>query len=297
MGTTSIGRLESKIPKSCPSGTGRWTCTIEDGSHHQDEELAEEALGPVVGHVDQESHIGSGGDSSSDLKLGVNNSATMSTPTTTTSTTKENISISTRGHRRRASNEKSSGGNSGSSADERSSKSGGKNGKKKAASFGTHQERGGLVNLAAMDAPVAAREDGTRKEDGEKNDKARTNSIATMTDSPAKVILSTSTSSKVSDREQRSRRRQALSYDEIAYQQYFSEPHATLSATADTAASTKRSHGSSSYVGSDSHPPNKKVKMDGINPREGEVLKVKLLTGTLFLYRGPHRRVAFVPKY
>jgi hypothetical protein len=137
-----------------------------------------------------------------------------------------------------------------------------------------------------------------------KNDNAKI-VVATAGD-PTSSTSSPCSTSKVSDREQRSRRRQELSHDEIVHQQqYYADSYdvplaGTISAAASSnSTSNKRSdtgrHGGIGIPGSS--PKTKKSKLGDTNSKDGEVLSVKLLTGTLFLYRGAHRRAEFVPKY
>ena len=52
--------------------------------------------------------------------------------------------------------------------------------------------------------------------------------------------------------------------------------------------------GKAGSIGNLKNNNNKKFKTS--RGGDGEVLKVKLLTGTLFLYRGVHRHVEFIPR-
>jgi hypothetical protein len=113
------------------------------------------------------------------------------------------------------------------------------------------------------------------------------NEAATTSDLPTNIISPPSISSKVSNREQRSRHRQKfLGHDKISHFILFFERH-LLSADATAVcigiASTK---GSCDLVGSDPAlpPKKKKVKMYVIISRIG-VLRIDFLTGTLFLHR------------
>jgi hypothetical protein len=112
-------------------------------------------------------------------------------------------------------------------------------------------------------------------------------------DKPSASMATLGVSSKVSDREQRSRRRQALGQEE-AFQAIETSTSTTATATVTTAnnnARAKRPLPPSKGAASN-NAKNKKGKTGG----DGEVLKVKLLTGTLFLYRGVHRHVEFIPR-
>jgi hypothetical protein len=81
----------------------------------------------------------------------------------------------------------------------------------------------------------------------------------------------------VSDREQRSRRRQAIIEED------------TPTTTATTTTNTKRPRPPTAAA-----PPSKKVKTE----TDEEVIKVPMLTGTLYLYRrGLRRRAEFIRKY
>jgi hypothetical protein len=81
----------------------------------------------------------------------------------------------------------------------------------------------------------------------------------------------------ISDREQRSRRRQAIIEED------------TPTTTATTTTSTKRPRPPTAAT-----PPSKKVKTE----TGEEVIKVPMLTGTLYLYRrGLRRRAEFIRKY
>jgi hypothetical protein len=82
----------------------------------------------------------------------------------------------------------------------------------------------------------------------------------TMSDSSTLLSDAAKAAAGISSREQRSNRRQAAIMEEVALQ-----------------------------------PPTKKKKVTG--KYEEEVVKIKMLTGTLYLYRGLHRRAEFIRKY
>ena len=86
---------------------------------------------------------------------------------------------------------------------------------------------------------------------------------------------------KVSAREARSRRRQAA-IDEFGVQLH------QLGATGTTANGGKRK------IGGNGGRANNKKQRGGRDGGDQECLKIKLLTGTLYLYRGKHRRAEFV---
>jgi hypothetical protein len=96
---------------------------------------------------------------------------------------------------------------------------------------------------------------------------------------------------KVSDREQRSRRRQAMSQEEAFL--------ASLEASNDQKLNSnyKRLFAGGVNKNPSGALKNKKFKSGGVGCKVGgDVLKVKLLTGTLFLSKGIHRHVEFIPR-
>lgn len=92
------------------------------------------------------------------------------------------------------------------------------------------------------------------------------------TDASSPIDSGKNASSKVSDREQRSRRRHQGDAD-------------------DAPSTTLLKHDHVRPVAPVLHP-SKKIKTKGGE----EVVKIPMLTGTLYLYRGAKRRVAFIPK-
>ena len=116
-----------------------------------------------------------------------------------------------------------------------------------------------------------------------------------------------SISPKITNRERRSRRRQALSHDEISEQTPIPTAVRTISPTV-TIGSTSSvnkhpiSQNSATKARSNDTSRNKKATKMGLSNSsqaggKNEVLKVQLLTGTLYLHRGAKRHVEFIPKY
>ena len=97
-------------------------------------------------------------------------------------------------------------------------------------------------------------------------------SNAADTDASSPIDSGKNASSKVSDREQRSRRRHQSDADDA--------PSTTLLKNDPARSLAPVFH------------PSKKIKTKGGE----EVVKIPMLTGTLYLYRGAKRRVAFIPK-
>jgi hypothetical protein len=92
------------------------------------------------------------------------------------------------------------------------------------------------------------------------------------TDASSPIDSGKHNSSKVSDREQRSRRRHQSDADDAPSSTLLKQDHVRPAAPL--------------------FHPSKKIKTKGGE----EVVKIPMLTGTLYLYRGPKRRVAFIPK-
>mmetsp|Transcript_24837 Transcript_24837/g.36751 ORF Transcript_24837/g.36751 Transcript_24837/m.36751 type:complete len:236 (-) Transcript_24837:80-787(-) len=118
--------------------------------------------------------------------------------------------------------------------------------------------------------------------EGEDEKKRKNKSVSfSDTGTPAQSDDSSSSAKKASAREQRSLRRQAKIDEEVV----FTVP------IGGSRSSKRRLPSSRSGSGGNINSSNKRVK--GENGNE-EVVKVKLLTGTLYLYRGLHRRAEFI---
>ncbi|KAL3910251.1 MAG: hypothetical protein SGARI_002216, partial [Bacillariaceae sp.] len=241
--TTVIGRLVSKTSEP---PNPRWLVAYDN---YDDEDVAEERLGRVVGRLEEDpSYAGEDAGGSPETEIPEDDPATM-----------EDIAVMEGpGTRRKRSSSQtgsttgkiSPGGSNGngSSAEENTTiKSVDNNKKKKKGVTFTSRSR------SNSEVSVSAKEDAA-------------SGLASMA---------------ASDREQRSRRRQAQTHEE-ALQAFETSGNKRPLANPNN---NKSSSGGGSK--------NKKSKPV---PRDGEVLKVKLLTGTLFLYKGANRHVEFIPK-
>mmetsp|Transcript_7913 Transcript_7913/g.9061 ORF Transcript_7913/g.9061 Transcript_7913/m.9061 type:complete len:230 (-) Transcript_7913:141-830(-) len=115
-------------------------------------------------------------------------------------------------------------------------------------------------------------------EEGECEKKKKSKSVAfSDAGTPAQSDDSSTDPKKSSAREQRSRRRQAKIDDVVV-----SVPNGSSQICKRRLPSSSRA-----TTGKNSNSITKKTK-------DGEVVKVKLLTGTLYLYRGLHRRAEFI---
>jgi len=257
--TNLVGRLAYKIMEQ-PSV--RWLVAFDE-KNRKDEEIAEEALGPVIGCVTPIIKTSIDSATKNDDVIGNN--------LTTTSISKD-TTITTRSLRKKSCSVSS---NSSSSAEESTTKIG-INKKKKE---DKHQPSGrSVIEKQPMNSAV------------QKESIPITGIL--------KAILTPSHKPKVTDREQRSRRRRALSHDEM------SSPATAANKKLVPAVGTN--YGSTSLQskralaqGSNSNSNNKakgeyafrnkkaKVSSSVSNSRvhaKKEVLKVQLLTGTLYLY-------------
>mmetsp|Transcript_15602 Transcript_15602/g.23633 ORF Transcript_15602/g.23633 Transcript_15602/m.23633 type:complete len:234 (+) Transcript_15602:46-747(+) len=118
-------------------------------------------------------------------------------------------------------------------------------------------------------------------EEGEAEKKKKNKSVSfSDADTPAQSDDSSSNAKKASAREQRSLRRQAKIDEEVVF-----------TVQSGGSRSGKRRLPSSRNSGGNINNSNKRAKGEEGNE---EVVKVKLLTGTLYLYRGLHRRAEFI---
>lgn len=261
--TTVIGRLAYKLTEQ-PSV--RWLVSFDDIPSRKDEEIPEEAIGPVIARLETAPKTST--DSTSNG--GTSSVVTPCIDSNTTSTI-NNDSITTRSLRRKS----ISGSNSSSSADDSTSKNSGK--KRKGISFSASisKEEGDSRIGIAQDVPslppkISGRERRSRRRQGLIHEEVRQHTVALT--SAASAAITTPT--KVSG---------------IA--------NAGLSLT------DKRSiaQNSTTKPRSDDTSRNKKAKFStSDHPRargKSEVIEVQFLTGTLYLYRGLKRHVEFIPKY
>jgi len=252
--TTVIGRLACKLTEQ-PSV--RWLVSFDDIPSRKDEEIPEEAIGPVVGHFETIPKTSFDSISNVDTSSFVTPCTNDSTATTTNTT---------RSLRKKS----NSGSNSSNSADDSAPK------------VVVKKKIGGTIVLQKGYIP--------------KEKVILTTGVAQEMTTP---------SLKVNGREQRSRRRQALTHDEVSQHAVVSAAAATVSAVTNASVSltNKRSivQSSSNKARGDGTSRNKKAKVGVSTPPpvrgKNEVLKVQLLTGTLYLYRGAQRHVEFIPKY
>ena len=270
----------------------RWLVSFDDIPSRKNEEIPEEAIGPVVGHFETIPKTSFDSTSNGDTLSVI----TPCTDDNNTATTINSDTVTTRSLRKKSI---SGSGNSSSSAEDSATK------------IDVKRKRGGS-NASAKKQRVPR--------PNANQDTSSTIVLQKASLPKEKVILTagvaqelTTLSPKTTGREQRSRRRQALSHDEVSQQ------HAAMSTTTTTTVSAVTNNASpslsltnkrpiaqsssSSKARGDSTSRNKKAKVGGVsnNPRvrgKNEVLKVQLLTGTLYLYRGaPQRHVEFIPKY
>jgi hypothetical protein len=247
------------VSKTSEPPNPRWLVAYDN---YDDEDVAESKLGRVVGRMEEDpSFEGEEAGSPEGEILEDAAAADMeNVATAEASGTRKKRSSSQTGSTTSKTSPGVSNGNGSSSAEENATnKFPDSKRKKKGVTFTTSRSR----SNSEVSSSLGAKEDAA-------------NSLANMAADMA---------SKVSDREQRSRRRQAQTHEEAM--QAFESP---------------------SKSGSNKRPPpgpntNKissgggsKIKKAKPVPTEGEVLKVKLLTGTLFLYKGLHRHVEFIPK-
>ncbi|KAG7355562.1 hypothetical protein IV203_000248 [Nitzschia inconspicua] len=273
--TTLIGRLVAQI-SDAPSS--RWLVAFEN---HKDEVYAEETLGRVVGRMEEDPdasdedqgaspvHNASGdvGDAGNDIEYSktVNEVAETSVRSTKRrSTTSLGGSVASK----TGQGDANSSGES-SPAEDATTESNSKK-KKRAVTFSS-RSRSNSEGSAVFPSPS-------------KKDKAFAAGAPTET-----------LSGKVSDREHRSRRRQAMTEEEILQASLEASKNQKLNGNKRILTS-----GNASGIIKDPPPPigpkNKKAKVGNGGKGGDDVLKVKLLTGTLFLSRGIHRHVEFVPR-
>jgi len=240
----------------------RWLVAFDE-QNRKDEEIAEEALGPVIGCVTPITKTSP--DSA------IKNDAVIGNILTTTTISKD-TTITTRSLRKKSCSGSS---NSSSSAEDSATKIGSNKKKKE----DTHQASG---RSAIEKQPL--------------------NSAVQKESIPITGILTpirtTSHKAKVTDREQRSRRRRALSHDEMSSPATAANKNpvpAVGTNYGSTSLQNKRSIAQGSNSNSNDNAKgeyifrNKKAKIRSSvsNPRahtKKEVLKVQLLTGTLYLY-------------
>ena len=254
--------------------------SFDDTPSRKDEEILEEAIGPVVGHAENPpkrlSDSTSIGNVSSIVTLGANDKG---------SSLINSDKITTRSLRKKSNAESVSS----SSADDSATK-------------------------------ITVKKKGGGSDSSKKHRIPRPNGIA-----PAEVVLKTtslvkekevattgmvkgmiSKSPKITNRERRSRRRQALSHD-VSEQTPITTAVRTISPTV-TIGSTSSvnkhpiSQSSATKARGNDTSRNKKATKIGLSNSsqaggKNEVLKVQLLTGTLYLHRGAKRHVEFIPKY
>ena len=274
----------------------RWLVSFDDIPSRKDEEIPEEAIGPVVGHFETVPKTSFDSTSNGDA-------LSIITPYTydnNTATTINSDTITTRSLRKKSI---SGSCNSSSSADDSATK------------IVVKKKRGGSNASAKKQRVPSAKAN---------QDTSSTIVLQKASLPKEKVVLTagvaqelTTSSSKATGREQRSRRRQALSHDEVSQQRAAVSTTTTTTTTTTVSAVTYNASpslsltnkrpiaqsSSSSKARGDGTSRNKKAKVGGVsnNPRvrgKTEVLKVQLLTGTLYLYRGaPQRHVEFIPKY
>jgi hypothetical protein len=264
--TTVIGRLLAQVAEP-PSS--RWLVAF---GNDKEEQYAEEMLGHVVGRMEEDA---SENDRTVSPTEGRGFSEDAAEPVITAN---DAVETGTRNTKRRSTSQSGSSTSKTSPGDAISS---GESSPAEDATIALKKKKKGVTFLS----------------------RSRSNSDVSAVPSPRKepeltttVALAGSSSmeisgSKVSDREQRSRRRQQISQEE-AFQ-------ASLEASNDHNLNSNYKRFFTGTVGKNSlgGPKNKKFKLGGSGGKgDGDVLKVKLLTGTLFLSRGIHRHVEFIPR-
>lgn len=262
--TTLIGRLTYKLTER-PSV--RWLVSFDDIPSRKDEEIAEEEIGPVVGHIGVT------------LKTNSNSTSNGESFGVVTPSTDDNIApainsdkVTTRSLRKRKTPE----GNACHNVDDSTTSM-------KHRVLKANSDAPSTVAFEKVDLP---------------NEKVPSSIGITQEIIP--------TSSNITSRERRSRRRQASTHDEIS--EHTMSPTSTMTTTSPFTngglpLKCKRSIAQNSVVKArgDNHLKNKKAKIvvsdHSLVCRKNEVLKVQLLTGTLYLYHGAQRHVEFIPKY
>lgn len=315
--TTVVGRLSYKIMEE-PSV--RWLVSFDDIPNRKDEEIAEEALGPVIGRVPIVTPITNNNPSlhpvttstNNDIAVGIGIGIGDTTPTTTTNS--KDTTITTRSLGRKSNPESS---NSSSSAEDNATKTSINKRRK------TEKEDATSTHQPSLQSVVEKQQRSNIVVPKEKS----TNGISEL--EQIKTTSPTS-KSKATDREQRSRRRRGSSFDEMSSpQQYVASTTGTATAAAATkrcavstansstnagSASSSLKNKRSSAQGSSSSNNNKTKNAKGeyasrnkkgkfgnnggvskSNNAKKDVVKVQLLTGTLYLYRGgANRHVEFI---
>ena len=246
----------------------RWLVSFDEFPSRKDEEIPEEAIGPVVGHFEITSKT------NSDSTSSYGDTSSVVTPCTddNAAAVMKNDKITTRSLRRKT----SPGSNPSSSVDDREA-------------FIKHS-----ISKANNDAPstVALEKASLPKEK--------------LVSSSQIAQEENSISSITTTRERRSLRRQASCHNGIS-------EHTMASTTTRTTApsftngglslTNKRSIAQKKMIKArgDNNSRNKKAKIgvstDSSVHGKSEVLEVRLLTGSLYLYRGAQRHVEFIPKY
>jgi hypothetical protein len=259
--STVIGRLVAQVAET-PSS--RWLVSFEN---YKDEQYAEEMLGRVVGRMEEDAS-----EDDREISPTVGGGLTVDDAAVNNS-----IETGTRSTKRRSTSQ------SGSSTSKTSP--------------------GDAISSAESSPAEDVTTEVKRKKKGVTfSSRSRSNSEVSIVPSPSRepqvtttAVLSGSSleisSNKVSDREQRSRRRQAISQEE-AFQ-------ASLEASNDLKLNSNYKRFLTGGVSKNPSggPKNKKLKLGSVGGKGGgDVLKVKLLTGTLFLTKGIHRHVEFIPR-
>jgi hypothetical protein len=246
----------------------RWLVSFDEFPTRKDEEIPEEAIGPVVEHFEITPKINSDSTSSN------GDTSTVVTPcmVDNVAAVMKSDKTTTRNLRRKS----TPGSNSSSTADDR-------------ATSIKHR-----VSKTNSDAPSTVM---LEKANLPKEKLVSSSQIAQE---------GNSMSPSITTRERRSLRRQASSHNEI------SEPTMASSSIRTTAPPftngglsllNKRSIVQKNIIKAkgDNNSRNKKAKIGVSNDSsvrgKSEVLEVRLLTGTLYLYRGAQRHVEFIPKY
>mmetsp|Transcript_22416 Transcript_22416/g.52913 ORF Transcript_22416/g.52913 Transcript_22416/m.52913 type:complete len:292 (+) Transcript_22416:296-1171(+) len=261
--TTIIGRLAYKLTEH-PSV--RWLVSFDDIPSRKDEEIPEEAIGPVVGHIEAVPKTSSN-------SRGNGDTATVVTPSLDDSvaSTANNDTVTTRSLRRKS----NSGSNSSSSADDSTTKSSGKKrkGSSLPASIPKDEADSKTVvsqEILSLSPKVSGRERRSRRRQGLTRNEVRENAQVSSTE--ASVLESAKAGVP------------AVANGGLPLPDKRSAPN-----------------NSTNKGRSDESSKNKKAKIGSTdNPRardKSDVLKVHYFTGTLYFYRGPQRHVEFIPKY
>eukprot|EP00536_Pseudo-nitzschia_multiseries_P000369 jgi/Psemu1/62592/estExt_Genemark1.C_50039 len=261
--TTIIGRLAYKLTEH-PSV--RWLVSFDDIPSRKDEEIPEEAIGPVVGHLEATPKPSSETRSNGDTSSVVTPCADGSIASAVNSDT-----ITTRSLRRKS----NSGSNSSSSADDSTTKNSSKKRKANSLPSSIPKEDTDSKTVISQEIPslspkISGRERRSRRRQGLTRHEVREHPLASTAETSAVVSA---------------------------------KPEMPAVANTGLSLADKRStpHNSANRARSDDPSKNKKAKLGtSDNPRtrdKSEVLKVQYFTGTLYFYRGPQRHVEFIPKY